>query len=1323
MLDDFYLKLFGHLAHAKDKSLSRMKKPFRILATSVAALLSAASVHAANFTWDTVPGDSAAITPGDGAWNTTAGNLVWNSAGTNVPWTNGNTAIFGGADGTYAISVAHGISTAGLIFNNSGYTLSAPAAATFFTSTSGVTVAAGKTATIGENLTLSRTGAYVLGGGGRLIVTGTMTGTTGASEIRDGTTLEIATGGTLNLGGSPVIGANSTTGITSQDGNMLISGGAVSITGTSNFVIGNLTSGTTNSVVTINAGSLSVISTSANGIRFGSNNPTGGTVNGTFNLDGGLVTAPSVTRISGAGVVNATFNFNGGTLRANKNNTTFLQNLTAANVKAGGARIDTNGFDITIAQALLDAGGGGGLEKLGNGTLTLTGANAYTGTTTISGGTLLVGTGGTAGAIGAGPIVNNGVLTINRSDEVALTSGISGSGVLNLIGAGTTTLGGTNSYTGATNIDAGRVDLTGSLTSNVTVASGADLGGEGSTTGSLVFAGTSRLFFDPGTSAHLGANTVDGTGAVVTLTPTSATAAGTGIVVINAPGGITGTAGTTGNFRFTGRGQTYLNGTATQLLFDYAPATLVWKGNDLTNPTFWDLNTTPNWDNAGTPDKFLSGDTVLLNDTATTFTVNVQSPGVLPSLVTFNNSANTYTLQGAALGGTGQVEKNGTGLVIVANDNTYSGGTTINAGTIQIGDGTNATGALGTGTVTNDAALVTNFGAHNATVANDIGGSGTLTQSGSGVVSLTGTNTYAGTTTISAGTLQIGDGGATGTLGSGAVVNNATLAFNRSGSFTAANAISGTGGVTKLGTGTLTLGTSNTYSGITTISGGAILVNASSGMLGDTAGGTVVRGTGAALQLQGGVTVAGESLTLAGDGVNASSAPGALRNLSGNNEWAGNINVLAAAVTRVGSDAGKLTISGDVTLSPITGDQFVLQGNGEGEISGDISGLGRLTRSITGTGTWTLSGANTYTGKTTISGGAISVSSINSVSGGAASSNLGAPTSATAGTIDFGNSTTTGALIYTGAGETTDRVVNLAGSSGGGVLDQSGGGMLKFTSNLAAAAGSKALSLRGSTAGTGEFAGNITNGSGTVGVTKSGSGTWTLSGDNSYTGATNITGGTLAVAVSGSISGSTSINISGGATFDVSALSGGFTLAPAQTLTGGAGTNAGTITGTLNAGADSTVAPGLGAGNTGRLTVSSGFSLDSAAHIALDITGTAAGAGYDQLIVQSGNITLAGDLAGSALTFTPQIDDVFYIILNNGAGTTTGTLGGVAEGGSLVIGAQEFQISYTSDFGGAGFEVNGAGNDVALIAVPEPTAASLLAATVALLGLRRRRRR
>jgi autotransporter-associated beta strand protein len=314
----------------------------------------------------------------------------------------------------------------------------------------------------------------------------------------------------------------------------------------------------------------------------------------------------------------------------------------------------------------------------------------------------------------------------------------------------------------------------------------------------------------------------------------------------------------------------------------------------------------------------------------------------------------------------------------------------------------------------------------------------------------------------------------------------------------------GTGvlGITKSEAGTWTLAGANTYTGLTNITGGSLRIE-NNLALGSTVAGTTI-GSGFALQMANNITVSGEALTLVGNGIATNT--GALRNISGNNTWAGPISISSAATSRVASDAGFLLISGNVTLSTTVGDQFVLQGAGNGEVSGVISGASRVTKGTMGGGTWTLSGANTYTGKTVITNGTVVVSSINSVSGGTATSSVGAPTTIANGTIDLGGGTTTGSLRYTGSGETTDRVINLPGSTGGGVLDQSGTGLLKFTSNTSAAAGAKALTLQGSTVGTGEFSGVIGGG---LAVTKAGTGTWTLSGVNTYTGGTNVNGGTL----------------------------------------------------------------------------------------------------------------------------------------------------------------------------------------------------------------------
>ena len=112
---------------------------------------------------------------------------------------------------------------------------------------------------------------------------------------------------------------------------------------------------------------------------------------GVVNLGGGklitrIVQSPGFVAVGGSGILN----LNGGVLQANANNTTFMVNITAANVLAGGALIDTDTNAITIGQPLLDGGTGGGLTKFGPGSLILSGVNTYAGLTTVSNGTLRI---------------------------------------------------------------------------------------------------------------------------------------------------------------------------------------------------------------------------------------------------------------------------------------------------------------------------------------------------------------------------------------------------------------------------------------------------------------------------------------------------------------------------------------------------------------------------------------------------------------------------------------------------------------------------------------------------------------------------------------------------------------------------------------------------------------------------------------------------------------------------------------------------------------------------------------------------------------------
>ena len=247
----------------------------------------------------------------------------------------------------------------------------------------------------------------------------------------------------------------------------------------------------------------------------------------------------------------------------------------------------------------------------------------------------------------------------------------------------------------------------------------------------------------------------------------------------------------------------------------------------------------------------------------------------------------------------------------------------------------------------------------------------------------------------------------------------------------------------------------------------------------------------------------------------------------------------------------------------------------------------------------------------------------------------------------MGNGANTGVLVYTGAGSTTDRVINLAGSTGGATIDQSGAsGLLKFTGNMTAAAGVKTLTLQGSANGTGEFNGAISDGSGNVALTKSGTGTWTLSGTNNYTGATAINNGTLLV--TGSTASGSAVAVNAGGTL------------------GGTGTVNGTITMAINA----TIAPGTGGTTIGTLTTQD-VNMNGSSNYSVDLDGSTQNA--DLISAAGHTVTLAGNL-----TVTSNINAAngkVYTIVS--AGTVTSQFNGLPNGLTFTSGSRSYQIAYT----------------------------------------------
>ena len=208
------------------------------------------------------------------------------------------------------------------------------------------------------------------------------TGSTAAVQITNNGTIRIGGGGNYRMGHNGTgIGGIAGAGSLSR---MDMSSGMLELYGASvNVFVGDLVAGATG-VFNQNGGLVWGSAGSGNAVTIGNS----ANADGTYNLNGGILWIAQV-RQGNAGATNVVFNFNGGTLKPTGSSTTFMQGLLNANVQNGGAIIDTTNFNVTIAQNL-QAGGAGGLTKLGSGALTLSGANTYTGPTVVSNGTLVI---------------------------------------------------------------------------------------------------------------------------------------------------------------------------------------------------------------------------------------------------------------------------------------------------------------------------------------------------------------------------------------------------------------------------------------------------------------------------------------------------------------------------------------------------------------------------------------------------------------------------------------------------------------------------------------------------------------------------------------------------------------------------------------------------------------------------------------------------------------------------------------------------------------------------------------------------------------------
>jgi len=809
--------------------------------------------------------------------------------------------------------------------------------------------------------------------------------------------------------------------------------------------------------------------------------------------------------------------------------------ITTPVVLAGNSTtISVNGTSPSVAISTI--GGSNGLVKAGNGTLTLTGVSTYTGGTTVSGGTLAL----NASSI-TGNVTNNAALAFNQTTNGTFSGNISGNGSVAKSGNATLTLDGTNTHSGLTTVSSGTL-VSGNLTNSTLVLQDGAVFSPGPINAINTIA-VSGLTLNGGDLLYnLGNATSDRINA-------SGTAALNGPVVFDfanlgyTAGNFTLLTGTgvsafiTSNLHFNTAGNFTLSGnfvvSGNALLFVAAappPGNFTWTGGNGTGnwnaPENWAANAVP----PSNAPVFFAGS----NQTAVDTNANQSVGGIV-----FNAGASAFTLSNNTLTLSGNVENDSSNTQTINSAISLATNTTFAAdsGGLVFG-GPVAFGA--------NATLLVADGANATAISGNITGNGSLLKRGTGNLTLSGTNTFTGNTTINAGNL-IAQGGS-------ALLDTATVTI------AGPNA-------------TFTLGTSETVGslqGIGTASLGAnqTLTVAQAGSA--TFNGTLTGGGGFEKSGAGTLTLAGTSLHTGGTTVSWGTLIGTSASLQG-------------------------SISNNATLA--------FNQSASGNYSGTLSGTGIFQK--TGSGTLTLSGSTTQ-GQYAIQQGVLAVSTGTALGGGDTTVSNGAQLNVTSPALTLGNLTIAGSgvagngsLVLSNSA-TLNATLTLSANSTIGAADGSLNGSITGSNTT--------LTLNSSSGSSGEISGNISLGSG--GIVKTGGGFFGLAGNNTYTGGVNIASGTLGAhfeSLKGDISNNGTLifqslsandtytnTISGNGSVAINS-TGNLTLTANNTYTGNTTVNNGgtlLVSGSLASGAVS-VASGSAVGGNGTLGGSLSFAAGS----------------------------------------------------------------------------------------------------------------------------------